>query len=93
MGLGQKGLKGLFQGGERGSWGDSHSGGEWLMAGSTWESAGPAGRMLFLSVPDGNQIPPSALSPATFSLESGSRCTVYLWVTGMQKVSASSQAK
>ena len=28
-----------------------------------------------------------------FPQRSGSRCTVYLWVTGMQKVSASSQAK
>ena len=33
------------------------------------------------------------LSPTIFPSGAGSRCTVYFWVTGMQKVSASSQAK
>jgi len=33
------------------------------------------------------------LSPETLPPGAGSRCTVYLCVTGMQKVSASSQAK
>lgn len=115
MDFGQKGLKGLFQGVERGSWGDCRLSGEWSFAKPAWESAGLAGRMLFVSVPDGNVqnndpgyrsgVPPThqaspggkspsrELFPEPFFPGSGSRYTVYLWVTGMQKVSASSQAK
>ena len=64
MDLGQKGLKGLFQGVERRLQGSGRLSCEWLMARTALALEGLAGRMLFVSFQDGNQIPVVAIGGA-----------------------------